>query len=114
MKSAILRLTLMGALALGGGSFGVTAANAACFGIGGAWVCAPVAKHKHWRRHHGGIVLEFGRSYQPRYYKKRYFRRHVNRDFYHGGYRDRPYRRNFGRYDPYWHGGWGDPADHWR
>jgi hypothetical protein len=111
MKSAILRLTLMGALALGGVSFGTSTANAACFGIGGAWVCAPVAKHKHWRRHHGGVVIEFGRPHYPRHYKKRYYKRYVYRDF--DGYYERPYRY-YGRYDPYWDPRWGDPADHWR
>jgi hypothetical protein len=111
MKPAILRLTLIGALALGGVSFGASAANAACFGIGGAWVCAPVAKRKHWRRHHGGVVIEFGQPYYPRY-KKRYYKRHLYRDY--DPYLDRPHRRFYGRYDPYWDPRWGDPADHWR
>lgn len=110
MKSTILSMTLAGALAFGGMmTFGATTASAACLGIGGAYICAPVARHKHWRRHNPDVVIEFGRSY-PRYHKKRHFRRH--RDFYDDHYY-RPHRY-YGRYDPYWDPRWGDPADHWR
>ncbi|MGE0499316.1 MAG: hypothetical protein AB7I79_08665 [Rhizobiaceae bacterium] len=86
MRTALIRMAIVGAMAMGGTAFaGIGAASAACVHYAGGIVCGkPAVKKRYYKRHHGPrVVLRFGapqRYYHDRYYNprpvRRYYKRH--------------------------------------